>query len=170
MKNKKIIIVLIIILLIVVVIISAILASINKKNKSMDNTNVVIDTRTEEEKEDEKLQKIKKASESERLKIYIGTYFNYIENNELDKAYDLLYPEFKENYFPTLEDYKKYISEKNYPQLLAIDYGLIRTQGKYYIVELSISDFTKSDERDSIEEQLILIENDYNDYYISFKK
>lgn len=165
LNKKKLLIVSIIILLIIIIIISLLIKKINKTETEVNN---VIDTRTEEQKEDEKIKKLKQSSESDRIKTYVGTYFKYIEQGNLEKAYELLYPSFKEKYFPEYEDYEKYIKSKYFPEVMAIQYKEISTQGQYYLVTVNITDLVNPYNKTTYTQNLTLIEQDYNDYYISF--
>lgn len=184
MENKKIVRVIGMIIIIILIIILFLIVTWNnlKKQKVSDsNSNIIqnntesnyqidVNTMTEEEKkENEKIiKRLKKSSETERIRTYLGTYFKYIEKKDYDSAYKLLYPKFKENYFQTVEDFKKYIEELNLPEMLMIDYDDIYMQGEYYIVTVNIGDLLN---RAALKQEktLILQENGYNDYYISFK-
>ena len=73
----------------------------------------------------------------------------------------------KQNYFPNLEDFEKYIQEQQFPELLAIEYKKIYTQGEYYIVTVEIEDLISKNVKK--EKSFIIKENGYNDYYISLK-
>ena len=179
-KKKKILKYLIIGLLIIIVIILNIINNISAKNKTKtpestennmsNSTNKVeLDTRTEEEKNTQLINKLKKASESDRIKTYLGTYFKYIENKNYEKAYDLLYDDFKKNYFPTIDDFEKYIKNINYPELITVNYEDIENQGKYYIVTVGVGDLQSKSRTLNKKEKYVLVENDYNDYYISFQ-
>ena len=95
-------------------------------------------------KNQELISKLKRADESERIRTYLGIYFKYIENKNYEDAYELLYNDFKQNYFPSLNDYKKYIEKCNYPELLSIDYKSISMQGDYYIVVVKLEIFYQS--------------------------
>lgn len=168
-KTKIILIIAIAILVILLLIIIGIRNNLNKGNNNNENE-IVLDTRTEEQKNSDLIKKLKNVSESERIRIYLGQYFKYIEAKDYESAYNVLYPEYKTNYFPKLEDFKKYIEEQKYPDLMAISYNNIHMQGKYYIVEITIKDFLGKNISFSKDENYIVQENDYNDYYISFKK
>ncbi len=180
MNNKKIryaLIISISIILIIIILLVIFLNNIKKVEKDTEisqnitnykeSSNKEKDDLTEEDKE--KIQKLKSVSESERIRTYLGTYFGYLENKKYDSAYSLLYPKFKDNYFPTLEDYEKYIKNEDLSDMLSIDYNSIHMQGKYYIVKLSIGNLL---DRATIKKDktFIIQENDYNDFYISFKK
>ncbi|MCI8412125.1 MAG: hypothetical protein HFJ40_06855 [Clostridia bacterium] len=168
-KNKKLLISLIIICVLIILIILNILIKENKRKNTNIENQKAIEQENQEQEEGELLEELKSVSESERIKIYISKYFKYIENKDYNSAYELLYPEFRNNYFPTIEDYEKYIEEQDYPGLLTIDYNDIYMQGEYYIVTVKIGDMITRSETTKIEKQLIIQENGYNDYYISVK-
>ena len=170
-KTKIILIVAIAVLVILLLIIIGIRNNLNKEKVKVDaENNIILDTRTEEQVNADLIKKLKNVSESERIRIYLGQYFKYIEAKDYESAYNVLYPQYKTNYFPKLEDFKKFIEEKKYPDLLAISYNDIYMQGKYYVVEVTITDFLGKDVSFKETEKLIVQENDYNDYYISFQK
>lgn len=178
-NKKNILIVTIIVLSIIIIVILNILNKIKTENKeevfksnntinATDNENI-IDNRTEDEKNQELISKLKRMDESERIRTYLGIYFKYIENKNYEAAYELLYNDFKQNYFPSLNDYKKYMEECNYPEVLSIDYKSISTQGDYYIVVVGIGDFLSKSNTTDDEVRFIIKENNYNDFYISFQ-
>lgn len=173
-KMIKIVGIAIICLLIIISILTAVLKKTNEQNsKNLDvefdenRTNKNIETNTQES--DKIISKLKTVSESERIRIYLGTYFKYIENKNYDSAYNLLYPKFKENYFPTLKSFEEYIKGLSFPEMLSIEYHDIHMQGEYYIVTVRIGDLL-SRSASQQEKSFILQENGYNDFYISFKK
>lgn len=173
-KKKKTILIIISLLVVLLIILMIWLASAKKtendKTNSADSNNIVLDTRTDEEKKDDLIKKLKRSSESERIRIYLGTYFNYIEDKDYESAYNLLYPDFKNNYFKTLDEFEDYIKEQNFPEIMSISYDDISMQGEYYIVTVKIGDFLTKSSTTARKMNLIVKENDYNDYYISFQK
>ena len=170
-QNKKILIALITICALIILIILFLLVKENKKTDSETGSETEVEQeKQKQEDENELLEELKSASESERIKIYISEYFKYIENKDYNSAYKLLYPEFKNNYFHTIEDYEKYIEEQDYPELFTIEYDDIYMQGRYYIVTIRIGDMLTRSDTTKIEKQLIIQENGYNEYYISLKK
>lgn len=176
-KNKKKILLGITIVIIIVAILSIILSKQKSNNKYSDTPQNMEASKNfneieEEEIEtnEEKINKLKKKTEAERIKAYLGSYFKYIEKKDYDSAYDLLYPEFKQSYFPAIGDYKKYIEEQDFPDLMTIDYDEITTQGELYIVTVRIGNMTARSETQKVEKSFMIKENNYNDYFISFKK
>lgn len=45
------------------------------------------------------------------IEEYIDKYFNYCNNGEYEKAYELISEDCKKNYYPTLESFKGYVDE-----------------------------------------------------------
>lgn len=173
-KNKKKLILEIVIVIIIIVMLIIVLCKQKIDNEYNDKVNTSENSKGMEQEEvetdEEKINKLKKKTEAERIKTYLGTYFKYIETKDYDSAYNLLYSEFKQNYFPTIEDYKKYIQEQDFPALMTIDYDGISTQGELYIVTVRIGNMTARSDTQKVEKSFIIKENNYNDYFISFKK
>lgn len=173
--NKKMIIIGIVIVIIIISVILIILNNNSNNNEvsnndGNNNQNYSKTEKTVSKEEQEKISKLKTKKEAERIKTYLGTYLKYIETKDYSSAYSLLYDEFRQNYFPTLEDYENYIKEQDFPELLTIDYDNITTQGELYIVTVRIGNMQARSETQKVEKRFIIKENDYNDYYISFKK
>ena len=61
------------------------------QQKSSENTTVQKETiKTEEEKEAEEIATLKTLGERDRMERYFGKYIGYIEEEEYEKAYNLL--------------------------------------------------------------------------------
>lgn len=173
---KKNIILIVIVLIWTVINICLILTNIKQNNKlektndNANNTSIQENIVTEQEIEDDTNQKeieqLKDADERTRIQQYCGKFIRYIENKQYDKAYDLLYPEFKQNYFKTQDDFKKYVQEKFPSNLITIDYENFERQGEYYILFTTITSPMKADY--SMEQKFIIIEKDFNDFVLSF--
>lgn len=165
-KQKIILISAIVVLLILLIAIIAISNNLNKSDNTTEQNK--IETSNNKIKEDEEfVKKLKKVSESERIRMYLGKYFKYIESKDYDTAYNLLYPDFKANYFPTIEDFKNYLQKEKFPEVPDIQYINIYLRGTYYIVDITITDLINSGYKKT--GNYIVQENDYNDYYISFQ-
>lgn len=121
--------------------------------------------KTDEEKREELISDLKEMNERDRMERYFGEYIDYVESGEYEKAYNLLYPEFKENYFPSIEEYEKYVKEK-YPEVIIVDYDNIERQGQYYVLFIKIPKAGREEE--IITQNVVLYEKDYAEYYISF--
>lgn len=140
------------------------------KYKKEDNSNQISNTtalikKTDEEKKEELIADLKEMNERDRMERYFGEYIDYVESGNYEKAYNLLYPEFKENYFKTIDEFKKYVNEK-YPEVIIIDYDNIERQGQYYVLFINIPKADGTGEM--ISQNIVVYEKDYADYYISF--
>lgn len=133
-------------------------------SNELTNTTVLV-KKTDEEKREELIADLKTMNERDRMERYFGEYIDHVESGNYEKAYNLLYPEFKENYFKTIDEFIKYVNEK-YPEVIIIDYDNIERQGQYYVLFIKIP---KSDGTgEMINQNIVIYEKDYADYYISF--
>lgn len=164
-KNKKILKILIIVMVILLIIIGIFLliALNNTQNKNQE-------TKTEEQKAEEMIQlqtqNLKSKGESQRIKEYLSMYLNYIEAKQYEKAYNLLYTEFKELYYPDLEMFIAYV-ENNYFDVMRIEFEDIQRQGQYYILSVELIDITE--DLNSKQQKFVIYENGVNDFMLSFQ-
>ena len=121
----------------------------------------------EDNANEKEIEGLQTADERTRMQQYCGKFIRYIENKEYSKAYEYLYPDFKNNYFPTLEEFSAYVQEKFPKDLIIVDYTNIERQGQYYILFTTIT--TPLDTNYSMEQEFFLVENDFNDFMISFE-
>ena len=101
------------------------------------------------------------------MEYYCGEYFKHLEKKEYEEAYNLLYSEFKQNYFPSLEDYEEYV-KKTYPSNWALKYEDITRQGNIYVLKLTVIDMFGSKE-DEKSQRIVVREDNYNNFVISFQ-
>ena len=122
---------------------------------------------SDEEMAEEQLKDLKSMGEQDRMYTYVHTFLSYIESSDYKSAYDLLYSDFKEQYFKTQNEFEEYVKKK-YPQFMKLEYESIERQGEYYIVSVLISSEIASD-NPTIQQRFVLHENDFNDFEISFQ-
>ena len=106
--------------------------------------------------------------EGNRIEYYCGKFIKLIDEKEYEKAYKLLYSEFKQNYFPTIEDFIKYV-ENFYPESYALEYDDIDRYNNIYVIRLKILDYNSSPSDEPKVQRVVIRENDYNDYVVSFQ-
>lgn len=173
---KLLILILVVIILVIVNLIIFTKKFLEPKNKAEKaNEKIIIATQEEEETEqvtvprtdEEIIKMLSTYGERDRMEYYCGEYFRHLDKKEYEAAYNLLYPEFKENYFPTLEEYVEYI-KKTYPSEWALVYDDITRQGDIYVLRLKILDVLGSKENEKIQ-RVVVRENYYNDFVISFQ-
>lgn len=176
MKNKnvnnkffRVMILILIIVLVLLFIVNLILRNTlqEQQEENVVDTNTVTAEEIEQNAKDRELEGLINADERTRIQQYCGTFIRHIENGEYDKAYDLLYPDFKTNYFKTLEDFTKYVQEKFPSDLIVVSYDNIERQGQYYILFTTITSPLRPDY--SMEERFFFVENDFNDFKVSFE-
>lgn len=160
MKKNKILFLIIILFILLIIAIVA-LKSQKKDSKTANNEpeNAV------SYYEDNSIDKLDKMSERDRIKFYFSQYIENIENKAYDKAYEILYSEFKQKYFPTVEDYIEYV-QKKYPETISLNYDYIQTEGYYYILTITFFDTLKDSE---FTQKFVIREYDFNKIAISFQ-
>ena len=170
-KGFKILFFLLIVVIVIIVVVNTIFMT--KSNKSENvlvngvaQENILTAEEIEENTNQLEIEDLKDKDERTRIQQYCGKFIRYIESKDYDKAYALLYPDFKNNYFPTEEDFAKYAQERFPSTLITVEYDDIERQGKYYILYTTIK--TPLDSSYSMDQKFILIENGFNDFKVSF--
>lgn len=160
-KNK------ILLLISVFVIILIILIFILKLQEKKENptSNIKNNTQAAVSKEDEELARLQNMNEYERMRFYFSKYLNNIEDGNIETAYNMLYDEFKNTYFPTLDDYKNYVNEK-YPDIIAVNYNNFQREGKYYILSTTIQNPVTNS---NFAQKFVIVEYGFNDFKLSFQ-
>lgn len=141
-------------------------ASKNQNTVNAVEENVVTAEEIEENTNQLEIEDLKDKDERTRMQQYCGKFIRYIESKDYDKAYALLYPDFKNNYFKTVDDFANYAKEKFPSSLITVEYNNIERQGKYYILYTTIK--TPLDPSYSMDQKFIFIENGFNDFQLSF--
>ena len=138
--------------------------NISKKENDEKNKN----TKEIPKTDDEVKKYLSTLKEGNRMEYYCGQFINCIDNEQYEKAYSLLYEEFKQNYFPTLEEFEKYAKEF-YPKFFAVKYDDVERYDKMYVLRLRIVDYKASNSKEAEKVQRIVVqEYDYNNFAISF--
>lgn len=147
-----------------------------KKEKKL-NAKDEIDT-SEIQNEDVKQEKfvydeykdLLKKDELERMKDYVGKYITFLNEKDYTSAYNLLYDEFKNNKFKTLNEFEEY-AKKTYPDDMYIEFNDLHRYGYYYMYEVTLLDMNEigQDEKNNKVSTIFTIkENAIADYVLSF--
>lgn len=139
-----------------------------KKEQDEEEQRVKNNEMTTEEVEQAKLTDLKSMGEAERMYTYFADYITLVEGERYEEAYNLLYDDFKKQYFPTLNEFIFYI-KSTYPKFIAVRYETIERQGDYYIIKVLIKDSIATEDVISLEQRFVLHEKNFNDYEISFQ-
>lgn len=107
--------------------------------------------------------------EGDRIAYYCGQFIRYVDEEDYEKAYNLLYDEFKENYFPTQEDFEKYCKEF-YPRFFGVIYDDIdRYAENTYVFRLIIVDYKSPNKESEKIQRVVIREYDYNNFKVSIQ-
>lgn len=164
--NKKIKNIFIIISILIIIAIILVLCINILKNKPSPSQNENAVAFSEEELDQTRDEVVGAKTETSRIKTYIGQYFSYLEEKDYQKAYNMLFDNFKNNYFKRLEQFEQYVENK-YPDNIVLNYTNIDREGYIYIATVEVIDGL--DISNSFEQRIVVRENDVNDFNISFQ-
>lgn len=159
-----------IILGLIIVVTLAIVAFATRKTEKVINydelTEEEIDLVVEESVNDMEKNKLLSMSERDRMEFYVSKFIKAVENEDYESAYEMLYSEFKENYFPTLASFEDYAKTK-FPKMCSLEHTNIERNGDVYVLWVNFTSSLGS--KDSgIELNFVVKENALNDFVMSF--
>jgi hypothetical protein len=113
-------------------------------------------------------EKLLSMGERDRMEYYVSNFINLVEKKEYEKAYDLLYEDFKNNYFPTAGQFQTY-AQKYFPTMASLDFTNIERNGNMYVLWVTITDPINGKKSDAGKEyNFVIRENSVNDIDLSF--
>ena len=113
-----------------------------------------------------KVNELAGKGERERMEHYVKSFIDAVENKDYEEAYDMLYEDFKNNFFPKFDEFEKY-AKSTFPSLCNIEYTNIERNGDVYVLWITLSD-SLAGKDSAIEMNFVVQENDLNDFVISF--
>ena len=158
MNNRKIMIICIAILILLIVI-SAITKLVFKEEQELSKEAVLAIQENETV-----INNLAEENEASRVKKYLSTFIGKIENKKWKDAYEILYDEFKSNYFPSEDSFKKYC-ELYFPEMMGITVENMERVNNIYVLETKIDDMVNTGK---IELYFVIRENELNDFDLSF--
>ena len=138
-------------------------------NKGTDYSNLTqeeISVALEKEINDMEINTVASLNERDRIEYYVAKFVEAIEEKDYEKAYDMLYDDFKENYFPTLSSFEEY-AESKFSKVLSLDHTNFERNGDYYILWITMSD-PLSGKNSGKDINFVVRENSLNDFDLSF--
>ena len=163
-KNQK----YIIIILVVFLVLLAIILQTNSKKSSVEYEDYEPTPEEVESMEQDSITSaLEDMEERDRMEYYFGIFLHYMENEEYEEAYELLYPEFKENYFPTLDKFTEY-AQNTFSDMMDIEHENIERNGEVYVLWINIADAINGKPGEKKQMNVVIKENDYNDFVMSF--
>ncbi len=122
------------------------------------------------EKNEKLVERLKGKSEYARMKIYLGDIVKKINEKRYSEVYKRLAPEYKKEYFKTLDEFEQYFKEY-YPERFSIKNANFEAIGDYYVLEIDIiSDSSSDDIKNKRGLYFVFREYDFDDYVFSFSK
>ena len=110
---------------------------------------------------------ISQMGERNRCQTYIGEFLTWTEEENYDKAYNVLNSEFRTNYFPSVDDFKAYVLS-HFTENIVLVYEDIIRQSPYYIVTVTMDDDMDSSFT-ALKQRFVVKENGNNNFEISFQ-
>lgn len=157
-----------IVLLLIFAILLATILNVRKNNPEKIGNERDLTAEEAEEDENQKLiATLQNMEERERMEYYFGIFLEDIETGKYEKAYQLLYEEFRKTYFPTLEDFEKYLPTI-FSEMSHITHENIERNGDVYVLWITIIDAIDGKPGQPKEMNIVLQEKDYNDFALSF--
>lgn len=138
-------------------------------NKGIDYNNLTqeeISVALEKEIDQMEINTVASLNERDRIEYYVSKFVEAIEEKDYERAYDMLYDDFKENYFPTLSSFEEYADSK-FSKVLSLDHTNFERNGDYYILWITMSD-PLSGKNSSKDMNFVVRENALNDFDLSF--
>ena len=130
-------------------------------------TNEEIDLAIQEDLKDLRVQKLSGLNEGDRVENYVSTFMENIDNENFEAAYEVLYKDFKENFFPTYASFEDYVKNK-FPTLMSLEHTNIERNGDVYVVWTTVYDMMKSRD-EGLEINFVVQEYGIDDYVLSFQ-
>ena len=162
MNNKKIMIICIAILLILIII-NVITKLVFKEEQELSKEAVLAKQETETI-----INNLSKENEIDRIETYLSDFIGKIENQNWTDAYEILYDEFKNNYFSSEDSFKKYC-DLYFPKMIDITVENIERVNNIYVLETKINDLVNGNLNDGqISLYFVIRENALNDFDLSF--
>lgn len=160
---------LIIVIGILIVILLVLIDILNSNKKGIDYSNLTqeeISVAIQKEVDEMELSTLASQNERDRVEYYVAKFIETIESEDYEKAYEMLYDDFKKNYFPTLSSFEEYAKTK-FSKLVSLEHTNFERNGNCYILWTTISD-PLSGKGAEKEINFVVRENDLNDFDMSF--
>lgn len=163
-----------VVIVFVILLIAYIYVTFNRANagKGSKNTSVenYIEATTEniiKAEKDAKIVELSKMKERNRIEYYATSFIEHVENKEYQEAYELLNKDFRKNYFPSLKEFSDYCEIK-FSKMMDVNYTNFERNGEIYVIWATITDAINGGKDAGIQYNIVVKENDYNDFELSF--
>lgn len=138
----------------------------NKETDYSDMTDEEIDAAINEKIDNMNLSKLSEMNERSRMEYYVSEFISAIEAENYEAAYQMLYSDFKDKYFPSISDFESYAKGK-FPSMISLDYTNIERNGDIYVMWVTIAN-PLAGKNSGSEMNFVLREYGLNDFALSF--
>lgn len=167
-KNDKLFVVIAVIVIIAMIVLAIVINVKSKDNIDYSKmTEEEIAAVVEEQVNEMEKNDLGEMGERDRMEHYVASFIEAIENKEYEDAYEMLYDDFKKNYFPNYADFEEYAKNK-FPSMISVEHTNFERNGDVYVLWTKLSNPMGS-KNSAIEINFVVKENDLNDFDISFK-
>ena len=111
------------------------------------------------------INKLSEMGERDRMEYYFSQFIKAIEAKNYEQAYEMLYDDFKNNYFPSFENFESY-AKKTFPKMMSVEHTNFERSGDVYVLFVEISDLLSPD--GSKKMTFVVKEEELNGYIMSF--
>lgn len=146
----------------------------NKKSKQeLSNNQIELDTQKENIenlKATEKAiieEKLSGMEERERMEYYFSKFISAIESKKYETAYEMLYDEFKQEYFPEFLNFEEY-AKKTFPKTMSVEHSNFERVGDVYILAVTINDLVLGNAVSGKEMKFVIQESKIDEFVMSF--
>lgn len=153
----------------VLIVILLVLMDAIKKEETKDYSNLTeeeLAIAVQKEVDDMEINTLSSKNERERIEYYVSKFIGAVEDEDYEKAYGMLYDDFKKNYFPTLNSFEEYAKSK-FSKVLSLDHSNFERNGEYYVLWITLSD-PLSGKNAGVDMNFVVQENGLNDFVMSF--
>lgn len=112
------------------------------------------------------ITELNEMTEKERMERYVGKFLEAVRNEKYESAYGMLYGDFKDRYFQTVEDFESYAKTK-FSSRVSVEYTNIERNGDIYVLWVNITNPLKS-KSEAKEINFVIQENALDDFVLSF--
>ena len=155
---------------IVAVLLIIILVITNKKDDTVDYSNMTdeeISVAVQNKVDQMTVNNLAGLGERDRMEYYVSNFINLLEKKEYEKAYGLLYEDFKAQYFPTAGQFQTYVESK-FSSMMNLEFTNIERNGDVYVLWVNMQDAINGNKNEHEEYNFVVRENAINDVDISF--
>ena len=164
----------IVILIFIIAILVFIVLLISKKIQTTSSeegmAEVTANSSAEQAIKESNMDKLQDMSEQERITFYCAEFFKLVDNAQYEKAYEILYEEYKDNYFPTEASFEAYMKEY-FPSDFSLEYTNMERLGDIYVLWISVSDNVNgSTYGHNFSMNVVIREDGYDEFVLSFSR